>query len=528
MCKHDIRVLIVDDDPIDIEESTKALSQSFRHRFRIETSGTLRETLQRIRNESFDILLLDLGLPESSGLETLENVRAVSKEIPLVVLSGVDDEDTALAALDCGAQDYFLKGTVTADALVRSIRYSIHRHQVCSENEILVQELQANELVLKKNEEMLRSKNRRLEALCDTAHKFVDNVSHEFRTPLTVIKEYASLMIDGIGGPIQDEQKRMLDIIGDRTNDLANMVDDMLDISKMESGLLGITRKKCNILDILQQVRPGLEKKASIKNVRLEISEPDGLPELFCDAEKIGRVITNLSINAIKFSGDPGAVHVGCKLYGSSDVLVEVTDNGPGIDDRSLQEIFERFVQLQQDIRSSTKGFGLGLSICRELVDLNFGQMHVQSELGRGSCFSFNIPLYEPTNIFRRYLKRLSQIPENSGHVSLVSVTIDPHTDIVDANDVDTFISYLLRRNDLVFRSGDCNWLIALNTNDIELSDFSLRAKNTIADANRNRFKGPFPEIDWHSLGTWHAISELDVLCAKASDAMQTTELIHV
>lgn len=527
MCEQIIHILIVDDEPFDVEESTRALSNSSRNQFRIESTGTLQETLQRICEESFDILLLDLGLPESNGLETLQRVRAVSKEIPIIVLSGVDDEETALAALDCGAQDYFLKGTVTSDALVRSIRYSIHRHQVCAENEKLVQELQSNEVVLTKNQHMLKSKNQRLEALCETAHKFVDNVSHEFRTPLTVIREYASLMVDGIGGPIQDEQRRMLDIIGDRTNDLANMVDDMLDISKMESGLLGIARTRCRISDILEHVRPALEKKAKTKGVQLEILDASGLPELYCDPEKIGRVVTNLTVNALKFCGDPGVVAVHCKhIAESDDVTVEVTDNGRGIEDDRLQEIFERFIQLQRDVRSSTKGFGLGLSICRELVDLNFGKMNVTSQVGDGSCFSFTVPLYNPSTIIQRYLKRVGQSADNSGHVSLVSVMVDANSDEENTNDIDAFISCLLRRNDLVLRTGRCSWLIALDTNDIELNDFVVRAKNTFADANRNRFRGPFPEINWDTHGTWPLNAEPEIY-ATANELLHVSECVH-
>ncbi|MCA9217523.1 MAG: hybrid sensor histidine kinase/response regulator [Planctomycetales bacterium] len=516
----DVRVLVVDDDGVDMRETLRALSHSIGDSFEITTAHSLTSATKLLSDSGFDVVLLDLGLPESSGLDTLREIRTTIRNVPIIVVSDINDEDTALQALDYGAQDYFIKGTLTSDLLRRSIRYAIHRQK-------LVQNLRENEKTLQKNQEMLQAKNLRLEALCDTAHKFVDNVSHEFRTPLTVIKEYTSLMLDGIAGSVSDEQRRMLNIVSDRTNDLGNMVDDMLDISKMQSGLMGLLRCRCRIEDILRSVRPCLARKAEIKSVKIEfVNEPD-LPELYCDPEKIGRVITNLTVNAIKFCGDPGIVQVTCKLADNGeDIVVEVTDNGRGIDAESLQSIFERFTQLGSDVRSSTKGFGLGLSICKELVQLNFGQMNVQSKLGHGSAFSFTVPVYEPQCILRRYLSRIDQLEGVSRYASLVEVRVDESSDADDANDVDSFLSYLLRRHDIIFRVDSARWLLVLAANDIELPDFFSRAQQTLDDANRNRFKGPFPHVEWNRIGTWHA-SYIDTIVVRSAEAFQTRELMH-
>jgi signal transduction histidine kinase len=165
----------------------------------------------------------------------------------------------------------------------------------------------------------LETKYQRLARLYRTAHQFVDNVSHEFRTPLTVIKEYVSLIREGIVGPVSDEQSKMLHVVEDRADDLNTMVDDMLDVSKLESGLLGVYRQECDIAQVLRHVRPALERKAVVKGVELQWDIEPGLPSIYCDPEKAGRVLINLSINAIKFCGQPGHVRISCarsRLFG--------------------------------------------------------------------------------------------------------------------------------------------------------------------------------------------------------------------
>ena len=181
--------------------------------------------------------------------------------MPLVVLTGLDDESVAMQALDAGAQDYLRKSELSAEGLIRAIRYAIQRHQ----NSVMKRLLDE----LHESREMLRTKNKKLEELNRHAHQFVDNVSHDFRTPLTVIKEYVSLISEGIVGEVNAEQHRMLNTVEDRADDLNTMVDDMLDVSKLEAGVLAVCRKKCSVQEIFHRVHPNLEKKAALRDVRL-------------------------------------------------------------------------------------------------------------------------------------------------------------------------------------------------------------------------------------------------------------------
>ncbi len=334
-----VRVLLLEDRLEDAQLMRIALARSA-GAFEVCHVSRLSQAVAQLADSQFDVILSDLSLPDSRGRETVARLHAAAPNVPIVVLTGLDSDDAALETLDEGAQDYLVKGTVTEATIFRSIRYARQRQQNAEMRQFLAS--------LHASKELLTKKNRRLARLYKTAHRFVDNVSHEFRTPLTVIKEYSALLREGVVGDVNDQQGNMLDILGDRADDLNTMVDDMLDISKLEAGMLCTWRKNCRLSEILEHVRPNLERKALIKEVVLEVCIAPDLPAVYCDAEKIGRVIVNLCVNAIKFCGRPGRVSLWAKADDSSqDVVVGVTDNGPGINPNDVAVIFKRFKQLR-------------------------------------------------------------------------------------------------------------------------------------------------------------------------------------
>ena len=232
-----IRVLLVDDDVDDAFLAKRALARCVDATYLVQHVTCLAEADEKMRAATFDIALLDLGLPGTSGSETLKQFSSICPcEMPVIVLTGLDNQQTALGLVNDGAQDYIVKDSVASDTLSRSIRYALQRHQNVFEIRELLGEVQVSR-------ELLERKNKKLAKLYNQAHEFVDNVSHEFRTPLTVVKEYVSLIRDGLVGKVNDEQKRMLHVVEDRADDLNIMVDDMLDVSKLEAGMLGAWRK---------------------------------------------------------------------------------------------------------------------------------------------------------------------------------------------------------------------------------------------------------------------------------------------
>lgn len=488
-------VLLLEDEPGHAELVKLSLAKT-RGQFRVHHCVRMAEAIQALRTGEFDVVLADLSVPDSRGIETVKKLRRENKTVPVIVLTSLSDDAVAESTLEVGAQDYLVKDTFTSEMLKRSIIYAIQRQQNYTRIERLLRQN-------RKTKALLERKNRHLARLYKTAHRFVNHVSHEFRTPLTVIKEYVSVIREGLVGEVNPEQGRMLDIVSDRADGLNHMVDDILDSSKLDAGLLGATRVACRIEDIIEGLRPSLERKAELKEVVLSVEVQDGLDDVFCDAEMVGRVIINLVVNAIKFCGTPGEV---CLRAGRNldahEIVVSVSDNGPGIDSENLEMIFRQFKQVGFNPRGSTDGFGLGLSIAKELVELNLGELGVESELGTGSTFLFSLPISNQQEVMRRYLNWIHRIGNGQCSLSLIVVKIDENTEAQLADDTNSFMNYLLRRHDLLLRLSPHSWLLTLKIDRAELKAFLDRAETTWADANRNRLNGALPKLAFHQMGT--------------------------
>ncbi len=264
----------------------------------------------------------------------------------------------------------------------------------------------------------LKESNSQLQEMTDTAHRFVDNVAHEFRTPLMVIGEFSSLLVDQVAGPISEEQLEYLSCISDATQDLATLVDDFLDSSKLKSGTLRVDRRPHHVKDIFDSVRAIITSKAAASNITITERIVPGTPGVFVDLEKTGRVITNLVVNAIKFSPKGSEITLSAESRPDGMVRIGVADQGPGLSEEDLQTIFDRFAQVGDTQKASAKGFGLGLNISKELVWLNLGSMGVESELGKGSMFSFTLSPMDKQRIVEAYTERLLEmkaVPEQLG-----------------------------------------------------------------------------------------------------------------
>ena len=426
------------------------------------------------------------------------------------------------------AQDYLSKNQATPEVLRRAVQHAIQRQQCLAQTAELLEKLNAKSVQLEEQKKLLKRKNRRLRRLYTTAQRFVDNVSHEFRTPLTVIKDYVSLVREGACGDVNDEQARMLDVAAVRVNDLNTMVDDMLDISKLEAGMLAAWRRPCRLSDIAEAVTPALREKAVVRDVAFTIDVPDDLPEVYCDAEKVGRVIINLVVNAIKFCGEEADVRLTARAdEPAGEVLVSVADNGQGIAPDDLQRIFRRFKQLGASIRQSTKGFGLGLNIAQELTAINLGEMRVQSESGHGSTFSFSVPLAEPREVVRRYLHQLCTTKRALPLVSVVVVRADESTPTEDTDDVELYLTGLLRQHDLMWRLDSHRWLIVIATNDCEANRFLERLKEGLKDIDGVRPAGPLPLLHVTAEGRWRAADQSDEILRHLDHLFAPAEKVN-
>jgi signal transduction histidine kinase len=495
-----LRVLLIEDDESDAYLTRRALSKIVDPAYEVDTSASLGEADKRLSTAQYDVTLLDLGLPESHGIETLARFRErCGESLPVIVLTNLDDEHAALETLDNGAQDYLIKNHLQPDSLSRAIRYALQRQQ-------LLAQLQAAN-------EMLHSKNERLSELYDTAQQFVDNVSHEFRTPLTVIREFTSIVRDGYDGPVTSKQVEHLDKVLHRTDDLALMVDDMLDISKLEAGLLGVWRRPGSVREMIKNVAGLVNARAESKQIRLTTQFPDELPMVFCDDEKAQRVLINLTVNAVKFTPEGGNVKLWARLSGDGEeITVGVTDSGPGISADNLEFIFQRFKQVETNLRASTKGFGLGLNIAKELVQLNLGQIQVESEVGHGSTFSFTLPRNDPGIIFERFVRRRAAHSKELPWLSLITAAFDMEFKADAVPIIDEFLQRSVRTHDLVLKTASGAWLIAASCSELESPNVISRLEQSWQEYARNYPSAGLPAIRLAHVRSYCCSDELDSL----------------
>ena len=230
-----------------------------------------------------------------------------------------------------------------------------------------------------------------LKRLEDIRKDFVANVSHELRTPISSIKGYAETLLDGKVDS-EDNVKEFLGIIYQDSNRLANLIDDLLDLSKIESGKMKMEFELLEVLPLVKRCVNVLEKTAKDKKLSIKLEIPANLSKALGDHNRLSQVFLNLLDNAIKYTPEGGAICVGAANK-EKFIQVDISDTGIGIPEKDLPRIFERFYRVDKARSRELGGTGLGLSIVKHIIQTHNGQVWVQSTLGQGSTFSFTIPI---------------------------------------------------------------------------------------------------------------------------------------
>ncbi len=222
--------------------------------------------------------------------------------------------------------------------------------------------------------------------------EFISTVSHELRTPMTSIKGYADLLMLGMAGPLSDQQKHFVNIIRNNAERMVALVNDLLDISRIESGRVQLDLRAIHIPEVVDQVAHTLQGRAQSKGLTLRVDMPADLPPVWGDNNRVAQILTNLISNAIQYTPPGGRITVSACPNG--DMLeISVADTGIGISKENQQKIFDRFFRADDPLVQETPGTGLGLPITASLVQMHGGQIWVESELGEGSTFTFTLPL---------------------------------------------------------------------------------------------------------------------------------------
>ncbi len=392
-----LEILLVDDDAVDRMAICRALARADLPVHVTEVTSA-EEAIANLKSRAYDCVFLDYRLPERDGLSLIRQWRAEGVSIPLVVLTGQGDEQIAVDLMKAGASDYLVKTRVSPDRLALLLRNALRMYEAeRREAKVMAQLQQTNKLLTQQNEELERQRryiedqNLKLLEAYRVKSEFLATMSHELRTPLNAILGFSQILDSQSKGPLTTHQAEMIKRIFANGKNLLNLVNDILDLSKLEAQRLTLNLTEVNLHSLVQATLLDLRSLADGKALTLKSTLQLNNPIVANDEHRLRQVLTNLVSNAIKFT-DRGQVHITLTETVSDQIALTVADTGIGIAQEQLPHIFEAFRQVNQSIRRPHPGTGLGLAIVYSLVTIMDGTIVVSSEPGQGTTFVVTLP----------------------------------------------------------------------------------------------------------------------------------------
>lgn len=390
-------VLLVEDNPGDARLLREMFVDQDSYKIRLTHVECMRDAERHLAEQVVDIVLLDLGLPDAQGLDAVRRARIAAPRVPVVVLTALDDELLGAQALQEGAQDYLIKSQLdtygSMRGLPRALRYAAER--------------------------------KRLEQLKD---EFISSVSHELRTPLTSISGSLGLLMGRMASDLSDPVVRLLSIAHANSQRLVRLVNDILDIEKMEAGKAVFDLGRIDIRSLVALAVESNRGFAESHDVSVRIEEACPAGDVRADSDRLVQVITNLLSNAIKFSSPTSEVVVAIEKKVDA-VCISVRDHGPGIPAAFRPHVFERFAQADATSAGQKGGTGLGLSIVKQIVDRFDGKVSFADAPGGGTFFYVELPTWERAIAREAFLESGAISAHSLSHEDSRSTTIVPELD---------------------------------------------------------------------------------------------------
>jgi signal transduction histidine kinase len=377
-------VLVVDDNA----DMRAYLVRLLADEYRVVSAHDGADALAKARRSLPSLVVADIMMPVMSGHDLLKAIRGdeTLRTIPVILLTARAGTDARVESLEAGADDYVSKPFNEEELLARiKNQLRIHRQE---------QELEAKAAQLQALYSKLEAINAELRELSLRKSEFVSIVSHDLRTPLAAMSGFVDNLMDEIAGPLTEKQRRYLDRIKSNIGRLVRMINDLLDLSKIEAGTMRLDSKTFPIGDLAETVIDNLQGLAREKSISLRATTVDKNLLVLGDPDKLTQVLTNLVQNACKFTPAGGEVRLDVTADGTGFAQVCVADTGCGIPPEETTQVFEKFYRGTSS-HGEARGAGLGLAIAKHFVELHQGRIWVDSLPGQGSRFYFTIPVAE-------------------------------------------------------------------------------------------------------------------------------------
>ncbi len=357
-----IRLLLIEDNPDDatfIEEVLK-LQDSYAT-VDIARVSKLRDALTWLAKASFDVVLLDLSLPDASSTDSVSRVLAQAPHAPIIVLTGLDDREIALEALKKGAQDYLIKDSISGDLLIRAIRYAVERR---------------------------RAEHRARVRAAVEREDLIFTLANDLRVPHIGAMRAFDLLVQESLGPLNSEQKNMLLKVKQSSLEVLHMLQNLVHLYRLEQSSQKMMAVPTDLNNLIEQVIQDWSYVANENNISVKVHSDLTAPVLL-DGTAFKRAVSNLIHNAIKFSFKGGLINVTCKCEGNWLYLV-VKDQGKGMCCADQEKLFQRFWNDNDTMRHSN-GSGVGLYVCRQIVEAHGGEITCTSEEGKGTTVTIKM-----------------------------------------------------------------------------------------------------------------------------------------
>ncbi|MGC1403979.1 MAG: ATP-binding protein [Thermodesulfobacteriota bacterium] len=378
--KESTKVLLIEDNPGDARLIKESLKEVRETAYEIETAERLTTGLELLTRGGIDCLLLDLNLPDSQGIDTCVKVHSHAPQIPIVVLTGLDDEATASMAVRGGAQDYLPKGSLESNLLNRSLRYAIERQK-------------ARGALEKKNGELTQMTQQLWQtAKLATLGELAASIAHELNNPLATISLRIELLKTQL--PPDSPQQKGLEIVEQEIERMSNLVSSLLEFGRRGERHFSSVDLREELEKTIELVKFHLSKQ----NIRVQKEFFPGLPLVQADRQQLRQIFLNLMTNACDAMANGGTLTIRTNLQKKenqeSKVAIEFADTGVGIPPEDLSNVTEPFFTK----KASGKGTGLGLAICKRIVQDHKGDLEITSQLGQGTVVRLILPVIGNAN----------------------------------------------------------------------------------------------------------------------------------